>query len=68
MQWFCIVILYKSVKYDTIIFYYIKEALTCIKLTISTLLKKIKLDKVDSMLSSNTEGVGKTTSWIYCTR
>lgn len=41
---------------------------TCINVTISTLLKKIKLDNVDSMLSSNTDGVGNTTSWMYCTR
>lgn len=36
--------------------------LTWINVTISTLLKNIKLDRVDSMLSSNTDGVGNTTS------
>ena len=35
--------------------------------TISFLLKKMKEDNVESMFSSNTEGVGRTTSWMYCT-
>ena len=35
--------------------------------TISTLLKKMMDDRVDNMLSSKTEGVGRTTSWMYCT-
>lgn len=36
-------------------------------MTISTLLKNIKLLNADSILSSNTEGVGRTTSCMYCT-
>lgn len=42
--------------------------LTCSMPTISTLLKKMKECRVDSMFSSNTEGVGSTMSWMYCTR
>ena len=36
--------------------------------TMSTLLKKMNEERVDSMFSSNTEGVGSTTSWMYWTR
>lgn len=42
--------------------------LTCSMPTISTLLKKMKECRVDSIFSSKTEGVGSTMSWIYCTR
>lgn len=41
---------------------------TCSMPTISTLLKKMNECRVESMFSSNTEGVGSTMSWMYCTR
>ena len=41
--------------------------LTCSCVTISFLLKKMKDESVESMFSSKTEGVGSTTSWMYCT-
>ena len=36
-------------------------------LTISTLLKNINDESEESMFSSKTEGVGRITSWMYCT-
>jgi len=41
-------------------------ALTMIERLMIINLNKFYLDNVESMLSSKTEGVGKTTSWMYC--
>ena len=40
---------------------------TCTVLIISALLKSTKELRVDIMFSSNSEGVGRMTSWMYIT-